>query len=58
VWSEDGQELFHWGPAEKMSVQIDTRPDFRVKRPESLFAHQDYVFSGSQNYDLDRAVDS
>jgi serine/threonine-protein kinase len=54
LWSQDSKELFYWGHAEMMSVQIETTPDFRAHRPEPLFSLQDYVFTGNRNFDLDR----
>lgn len=54
LWSEDSNELFYWGQAEMMSVQIETTPDFRAHRPEPLFSLQDYGFTGNRNFDLDR----
>ena len=57
LWSEDSNELFYWGPSEMMSVKINTAPGFRAERPEPLFSHDQYIFRGSRNFDLDRTND-
>ena len=55
LWREDSNELFYWGLSEMMSVKINTASGFYAERPEPLFSHDPYVFSGSRNFDLDRA---
>jgi len=57
LWSEDSNELFYWGLSEMMSVKINTAPGFRAERPEPLFSHDQYIFRGSRNFDLDRTSD-
>ena len=57
LWAEDSNELFYWGLSEMMSVKINTAAGFRAERPEQLFSHDQFVFSGNRNFDLDRTND-
>jgi serine/threonine-protein kinase len=57
LWSEDSDELIYWGLSEMMSAKIDTEGGFRAARPEPLFSHDPYFFSGSRSFDLDRTND-
>jgi dipeptidyl aminopeptidase/acylaminoacyl peptidase len=52
-WNPSGQELFYWGPADLMSVEIQTVPELKAGRARTLFGHQSFVFYDLRNFDVD-----
>ncbi len=36
-----------------MVVSIETAPDFEARRPEPLMSHQNFIYSGLRNFDVD-----
>ena len=52
VWSPDGRELFYRNGEKMMKVAVNTQPDFRVSKPELLFAEWYETRRISANYDI------
>ncbi|MBN2317984.1 MAG: protein kinase [Acidobacteria bacterium] len=54
LWSPDSSKLYYFSPdSKKMSVSIETEPDFEPQNPETLFTGVYRAFGGQDGYSWD-----
>jgi hypothetical protein len=53
-WNKNGREIFYWGKSHMMVVPVATKRAFQHDEPEQMFAHHDYAFHATRNYDVSR----